>query len=60
MIERNKSINRGKTLLALDQEMFGPVAAEKALAMLRLHPSYRPSPLRSLGEVAATAGVRSV
>lgn len=60
MIERNKSINRGKPLLALDQEMFGPVAAEKALAMLRLHPSYRPSPLRSLGEVAATAGVRSV
>ena len=43
MIERNKSINRGKTLLALDQEMFGPVAAEKALAMLRLHPSYRPA-----------------
>lgn len=56
MIERNKSMSRGKPLLPLDQEMFGPAAAEKALDMLRLHPSYRPSPLRSLREVAATAG----
>lgn len=60
MIERNKSLDRGKPLLAMDQEMFGPAAAVKALDMLQLHPSYRPSPLRPLHEVAATASVRSV
>lgn len=60
MIERNKSKSCGKLLLPLDQEMFGPAAAVKALDMLQLHPSYRPSPLRSLREVAATVGVQSV
>lgn len=60
MIERNKSKSCGKLLLPLDQEMFGPAAAVKALDMLQLHPSYRPSPLRSLREAAATVGVQSV
>jgi len=60
MIERNKSSNFGKPLLPVDQEMFGPAAATKALDMLRLHPSYLASPLRSLRGVAATAGVKSV
>lgn len=60
MIELNKSSNFGKPLLPVDQEMFGAPAAAKALEMLRLHPSYRVSPLRSLGGVAATAGVQSV
>lgn len=60
MIERNKSSNCGQPLLVLDQEMFGPVAAARALEMLRLHPSYRPSPLRSLSDVAIAVGMRSV
>lgn len=60
MIERNKSMSRGKPLLPLDQEMFGPAAAVKALDILRLHPSYRPSPLRPLREVATSAGLQSV
>lgn len=60
MIELNKSSNFGKPLLPVDQEMFGAPAAAKALEMLRLHPSYRVSPLRSLRGVASTAGVQSV
>lgn len=60
MIERNKSSNFGESLLPVDQEMFGPAAATKALDMLRLHPSYHASPLRSLRGAAATAGVKSV
>lgn len=60
MIERNKSSKIGKALLPLDQEMFGAAAAAKALEMLRLHPSYHPSPLRSLRGIASSVGVQSV
>lgn len=60
MTEPNKSDDYGKPLLPADREMFGPAAATKALSMLRLHPSYRATPLRALHGVAATVGVQSV
>lgn len=60
MIQRNNSDYYNRPLLPVDRQMFGPEATAKALEMLRLHPSYRATPLRELHGFAVSAGIQSV
>lgn len=60
MIQPNNSDYYNRPLLPVDRQMFGPDATAKALEMLRLHPSYRATPLRELNGLAASVGIQSV
>jgi diaminopropionate ammonia-lyase len=60
MIEPNKHADFGKALIAVDQEMLGADAAARVTAMLRLHPSYKVTPLQPLDALAKTIGVGAI
>ena len=60
MIEPNMHADFGNALVAIDQEMFGAEAAAEVTAMLRLHPNYKVTPLRSREALAKTLGVGAI